>query len=83
MQAQLEVLREGKAFTVEARLVKAHRLVPVHISNKPPTYYIIAGLVFTQARMQFQIARLPRPASSSVHHIAADQAACWSHAGCG
>ena len=49
-QAKLEVLREGRLASMDVRLVRAHKLVPVHINNRPPTYYIIAGLVFTQAR---------------------------------
>ena len=51
-QAKLEVLRDGGVLSMDARLVRAHKLVPVHINNRPPTYYIIAGLVFTQVPLQ-------------------------------
>ena len=42
------MLREGELLSMEMPLVRAHRLVPVHINNKPPQFFIIAGLVFTQ-----------------------------------
>lgn len=34
---------------VEASVVlrPSHRLIPVHIDNRPPSYYIVGGLVFT------------------------------------
>ena len=29
------------------RLRSPRRLIPVHINNRPPSYYILGGLVFT------------------------------------
>jgi len=44
---KLKVLREGKELELETRLSKPHSLVPPHINNKDPGYFIVAGLVFT------------------------------------
>ena len=48
LQAELRVLQDGQEKSITAELVQPKRLVPVHIQNHPPTYFIIAGLVFTQ-----------------------------------
>ena len=44
------MLAGGKVKTVSVELSTPARLVPVHIKNRPPSYFIFAGLVFTQAR---------------------------------
>ena len=44
----MEVLRAGKVRQMELTLSVYNRLIPEHLSNRPPTYYIIAGFVFTQ-----------------------------------
>lgn len=49
-QAELRVLAGGKVKHVSVELSTPARLVPVHIKNRPPSYFIFAGLVFTQAR---------------------------------
>ena len=55
-----------------AELVQPKRLVPVHIQNQPPPYFIIAGLVFTQVlsvlqpalgSRSFRASRCPAPSS--------------------
>ena len=46
-QAKLRILHEGRVREVEVALRGAARLVPIHINNRPPSYYIIGGLVFT------------------------------------
>ena len=48
VQGKLEVLRAGKVRQMELTLSVYNRLIPEHLSNRPPTYYIIAGFVFTQ-----------------------------------
>ena len=40
-------LRDGKVKECDLLLTAVPRLVPVHIEGMPPTYYIVAGLVFT------------------------------------
>jgi len=49
-QAELRVLSEGKVKEISVELCSPTRLVPVHIKGRPPSYFIYAGLVFTQAR---------------------------------
>ncbi len=46
-QAQLSLLRGGEPLEVTVSLKGARRLIPVHINNRPPSYFIVAGLVFT------------------------------------
>lgn len=46
-QAKLRVLHERKVREVTVRLGAPARLVPVHIDNRPPSYFILGGLVFT------------------------------------
>ncbi|GAQ91114.1 HrtA/DegP protease [Klebsormidium nitens] len=45
--ATLRVSRQGEEVDVDVRLRIPKRLVPVHIFGKNPSYFIIAGLVFT------------------------------------
>jgi hypothetical protein len=47
VQAKLSLLRGGEALEVTVALKGPKRLIPVHINNRPPTYFIFAGLVFT------------------------------------
>ena len=49
LQAVLRVLHARKERTVSVRLRSPRRLVPVHINNAPPSYFIVGGLVFTPA----------------------------------
>lgn len=46
--AKLEIIRDGEQKTVEYVLqsTNSHFLVPVHVSEKPPKFFIIGGLVF-------------------------------------
>ncbi|XP_073117928.1 protease Do-like 9 isoform X2 [Elaeis guineensis] len=44
--AMVKVLREKKVYEFNVKLATHKRLVPAHIKGKPPSYYIIAGLVF-------------------------------------
>ena len=43
----VRILRKGKAMTFQVPLVGVPRLVPVHIEGVPPSYFIVAGIVFT------------------------------------
>lgn len=45
--ARLRLLREGKVVEVETKLAAPYRLVPAHLSGKPPSYFVFGGLVFT------------------------------------
>ena len=46
-KARVTFLRDGKVKECDLLLTAVPRLVPVHIEGMPPTYYIVAGLVFT------------------------------------
>jgi hypothetical protein len=46
----VRVLQGGVERTLKVHLRSPHRLVPVHIRGRPPSYFILGGLVFTQAR---------------------------------
>ncbi|XP_038984047.1 protease Do-like 9 [Phoenix dactylifera] len=45
--AVVKVLREKRVYEFNIKLATHKRLVPAHIRGKPPSYYIIAGFVFT------------------------------------
>jgi hypothetical protein len=45
--AVLRILHDRKVKEVEVVLRPPKRLIPVHIDNNPPSYYIVGGLVFT------------------------------------
>ena len=42
------MLQDGKERKVRVALQSPQRLVPVHICGRPPSYFILGGLVFTQ-----------------------------------
>ncbi|KAK9829857.1 hypothetical protein WJX72_008281 [[Myrmecia] bisecta] len=46
-EAQLRLLQNGKVVSVTVNLAVPVRLIPVHIKGRPPSYFIIAGMVFT------------------------------------
>ncbi|CAI5974671.1 unnamed protein product [Closterium sp. NIES-64] len=45
--AQINVLRGGKVLQLQVELRRHKRMVPVHIAGLPPSYFIVAGIVFT------------------------------------
>ncbi|CAI7880690.1 unnamed protein product, partial [Closterium sp. NIES-54] len=45
--AQISVLRAGKVLQLQVELRRHKRMVPVHIAGLPPSYFIVAGIVFT------------------------------------
>ena len=51
MQADLTVLVDGKVKKMTVKLAQPVRLIPVHIKGRPPSYFIIAGLVFSQVAL--------------------------------
>lgn len=58
-QAELRVLSEGKVRQISVELSASTRLIPVHIKGQPPSYFIFAGLVFTQVRSSLPLPTLP------------------------
>lgn len=49
----LGILRSGQQQDVRVNLRAPKRLIPVHINNRPPSYFITAGLVFTPVTVPF------------------------------
>ena len=47
-QAEVRVLQKGVERKLRVSLRSPHRLIPVHIQGRPPPYFILGGLVFTQ-----------------------------------
>jgi len=48
-ECELAVLRGGQLMQLQVKLSKPGQLVPPHIGNQDPSYFIAAGLVFTVA----------------------------------
>ena len=51
--ARLTVLHDGKERVVDVLLAPPKRLVPVHTRGLPPSYFILAGLVFIPVSVPF------------------------------
>ncbi|KAL5544254.1 hypothetical protein UlMin_008038 [Ulmus minor] len=52
-KAAIRVLRNGQILNFDINLLTHKRLVPAHIRGRPPSYYIIAGLVFTTVSVPY------------------------------
>ena len=52
-RATITYARNGETRVAALRLASTPRLVPVHINGAPPTYLIVAGLVFTVVCVPF------------------------------
>ena len=52
-QAEVRVLQQGVERKLRVSLRSPHRLIPVHIQGRPPPYFILGGLVFTQVVFGF------------------------------
>lgn len=52
-EAQLRVLHDGKERQVSVKLQAPVRLIPFHIKGAPPSYFIVAGLVFTPVTVPY------------------------------
>ncbi|OEL29463.1 Protease Do-like 9 [Dichanthelium oligosanthes] len=46
-KAHVKLLRNSKIHEFNIKLATHKRLIPAHIKGKPPSYYIVAGFVFT------------------------------------
>ncbi|CAL5037730.1 unnamed protein product [Urochloa decumbens] len=46
-KAHVKVLRNSKIHEFNIKLATHKRLIPAHIKGRPPSYYIVAGFVFT------------------------------------
>ncbi|XP_027928594.1 protease Do-like 9 isoform X1 [Vigna unguiculata] len=52
-RAQVKVLRNSQILEFNIKLSTHKRLVPAHIKGRPPSYYIIAGFVFTAVSVPY------------------------------
>ncbi|KAJ9562691.1 hypothetical protein OSB04_007851 [Centaurea solstitialis] len=52
-KALVKILRSSKIYEFNIKLATHKRLVPAHIGGKPPSYYIIAGFVFTAVSVPY------------------------------
>ncbi|KAL9315628.1 hypothetical protein ACSQ67_016629 [Phaseolus vulgaris] len=52
-RAQVKVLRDSQILEFNIKLATHKRLVPAHIKGRPPSYYIIAGFVFTAVSVPY------------------------------
>ncbi|KAM5581580.1 protease Do-like 9 [Rosa sericea] len=51
--ALVKVLRNSETLEFNIKLAKHKELIPSHIEGKPPSYYIIAGFVFTAVSVPY------------------------------
>ncbi|KAL7153434.1 hypothetical protein ABFS83_04G167900 [Erythranthe nasuta] len=51
--AEMKVLRNSKSLKLKILLGTHSRLVPAHNEGRPPSYYIVAGLVFTTVSVPY------------------------------
>uniref|UniRef100_A0A6N2LH17 Protease Do-like PDZ domain-containing protein n=1 Tax=Salix viminalis TaxID=40686 RepID=A0A6N2LH17_SALVM len=51
--AAIKVLRNSKTLEFVIKLSTHRRLIPSHVKGKPPSYYIIAGFVFTTVSVPY------------------------------
>ncbi|CAM6105357.1 unnamed protein product [Calypogeia fissa] len=51
--AHVKILRGAKIKEFDIALANQNRLVPAHIKGKPPSYYIIAGIVFAAVSVPY------------------------------
>ncbi|KAI3784754.1 hypothetical protein L1987_43859 [Smallanthus sonchifolius] len=52
-KALVKILRNSKIHEFNIKLATHKRLIPAHIGGKPPSYYIIAGFVFTAVSVPY------------------------------
>ncbi|GLT35461.1 hypothetical protein SLA2020_099110 [Shorea laevis] len=70
--AVVKVLRNSKILEFNIKLSTHKRLIPVHTNGKPPSYYIIAGFVFTAVTV-------PYLCSECFQHLLSEVVGfCWS-----
>ena len=51
--ATIEVLRNSETLKLEVKLDIDRRLIPAHNKGKPPSYYIIAGFLFSTVSVPY------------------------------
>ncbi|KAL8097956.1 protease Do-like 9 [Apium graveolens] len=51
--AAITVLRNSETLKFDIKLASNRKLIPVHIKGRPPSYYIIAGFVFTTVSVPY------------------------------
>lgn len=51
--AAIKVLRDSEILNFDIELATHKRLIPAHIKGRPPSYYIIAGFVFTTVSVPY------------------------------
>ncbi|PHT83519.1 Protease Do-like 9 [Capsicum annuum] len=51
--ARVKVLRKSKTLEFKIKLNAHKRLIPAHIRGKPPSYYIVAGFVFSAVSVPY------------------------------
>lgn len=51
--AKIEVLRNSEKVQFNIKLATQRRLIPAHNRGRPPSYYIIAGFVFTTVSVPY------------------------------
>ncbi|KAB1202453.1 Protease Do-like 9 [Morella rubra] len=51
--ATIKVLRNCEILTFDIKLATHKRLIPAHVKGRPPSYYIIAGFVFTTVSVPY------------------------------
>ena len=51
----------GKARKAKVKLQVPARMVPVHIQGRPPPFFILGGLVFTQVGLSVKHNVVPQP----------------------
>lgn len=52
-KALVKVLRNSETFEFNIKLATHTRLIPAHINGKPPSYYIVAGFVFSAVSVPY------------------------------
>lgn len=49
----MKVLRKSKVLEFSIKLSTNRKLIPAHIKGRPPSYYIIAGFVFSTVSVPY------------------------------
>ncbi|CAO2818242.1 unnamed protein product [Amaranthus hypochondriacus] len=52
-KAEIKVLRDSATHTFNIKLGTHRRLIPAHSKGRPPSYYIVAGFVFTTVSVPY------------------------------
>lgn len=65
-KAKLDLIRQGKEMAVEVELKAYQYLVPPHLSNGKPSYFMVGGLVFTACTDPYLVQRYGSLSASPV-----------------